>query len=63
MNAVDHRIQGQRAAEAFLQSLRATLGDGDSLARLFLRELQGKPSEWARGFLGRIENDLTRGPR
>lgn len=61
MTPVDHRIAGQRDAECFLLSLRTMLGDGESLSRYFLRELQGRPSEWARGFLGRLEKELTRG--
>jgi hypothetical protein len=60
MTPVDHRIAGQRDAEAWLLSMRACLGDGESLGRYFLRELQGRPSEWGRGFLARIEKELAR---
>jgi hypothetical protein len=58
---IDWHIQGERDAEALMQSIRSGCGDGDELSRYLVRTLPGKPSSWLRGFCREWQKSFERG--
>lgn len=59
--AVNHHIEGQRDAEAFLLALRSAVGDGEELSTYLIRKLQGQPNAWLKGFCAVLQSAIGGG--
>lgn len=60
-HAVNHYIEGQRDAEAFLVALRSTIGDGEELSTYLIRKLKGQPNVWLKGFCRSLQKAIEGG--